>query len=1136
MAEKKIYYSASDITNFEICKCHVINKVREKIKGTKLNKRNPTRTELEYQKQGEVIELSFLSKWLNDQESKPIMGDSLKERIEKTNKAILKGQNYIYQPCLKFNNLVGYPDLLKKISNGSYEVMDIKRSKEPKKSHVTQIQTYNFLLTKTLRYPINFHIINGPTHIHNKFRVKDSYDSFIEVKDDFLSYVSKIEKKSETDLEKLLHEECVYNHSKLPFCETIPNQTDLINVVGLNKKQKKILKPLVKDIEGLSEFKTQKLKGISEIVLQKLIRQSDIQHKKIINGKPDFKLLPIIEHKGFNKLPRPNQNDLFFDIEGDPTVDGGHEYLFGIIGTSLDNFLTFWSEEYNQEQKAFEDVMDFLKQHILEFPDAHIYHYNHYEVTQLKRMALKYDDMEVLDFLLRNKKFVDLYPIVRESLITSEKGISIKDLEIFYMKKRETEVISGSDSVDQFLEWKENKKDTKILQQIEDYNQDDCKSTKLLLDWLHKIKPKDIELKKTEDLGSFSQDSQTEYKKTKQKVLSVNPDGYTREPIKELISNLLEYHKRENKSQWWLFFDRRGKDYQELIDDMDAIGDCHKLEYYRDENGNPILALKYANQFFKIREGHKVVNLDGDNISNFGDLFSVDIKNQKILIKTPKNRSIEDFPAHFNFGADQPIRINQLRASLYRFADNFSKNKASTTRATLHTLRVLNCSAPTSILELLNRMSPTFKNNFTISEEERFDDKLNFTTQALLNLDESFLFIQGPPGSGKTYTTAYAIIELMKKKKTVAVTSNSHKAINQVLSNIDELSLKQNFSFKGLRKSSNSNKDSKYESTNIESSSSKLKFLDGDYQLLAGTKFELSNAEYDGLLDYVFIDEAGQFSIADTIVCAQCAKNLVLIGDPKQLDQPSSITHPGNSGLSILDFFLANHNTVGKGLGIFIDQTRRMNAKINSFISDTFYDQRLISHISTEKRKLIFEYNSFQKSGILTKINMPSEGIVLIETNHEDNSQNSEEEIVIIKKLYQFLLNQKIKDESGTRRLTQEDLLVIAPYNVQVNNLSNQLPEGNRTGTIHRFQGQEAPVSIVSMTSSDDENAPRGINFLFDPRSLNVAISRAQCLSIIIMNKALFKANANNIQQLKMINNFHTLRHYSHIMDGSLFK
>ena len=167
---------------------------------------------------------------------------------------------------------------------------------------------------------------------------------------------------------------------------------------------------------------------------------------------------------------------------------------------------------------------------------------------------------------------------------------------------------------------------------------------------------------------------------------------------------------------------------------------------------------------------------------------------------------------------------------------------------------------------------------------------------------------------------------------------------------------------------------------------------------------------------------------------------------------------------------------------------------------------------------------------------MPSEGIVLIETNHEDNSQNSEEEIVIIKKLYQFLLNQKIKDESGTRRLTQEDLLVIAPYNVQVNNLSNQLPEGNRTGTIHRFQGQEAPVSIVSMTSSDDENAPRGINFLFDPRSLNVAISRAQCLSIIIMNKALFKANANNIQQLKMINNFHTLRHYSHIMDGSLFK
>ena len=1115
MSDLILSYSATDIANFEICKCHIINKIRERLKGTKLKKINPSKTVLEYQRQGEYIEASFLAK-LQDHEVIQIKGGNLKERIKNTSEAILEKKEYIYQACLCSKSLIGYPDLLVKANDGSYEVMDIKRSKEPKKSHVTQIHTYNYLLSNINNFPINFHIINGPTHIHNKFKVNESYDNFIELKDDFLKYVAKIENLSEPNLEKLLFEECIYNQSKLPFCETIPHQLDLINVVGLNKKQKKILKPLVKDIQGLSQFDIQKLKGISKPVLKKLVSQSELQFKKIQDKKINYKFLPFIEHKGFFKLPKQNQNDLFFDIEGDPTVDGGHEYLFGIINNNLDNFISIWSEEYSMEQKAFNNVMDCFKKHILKYPESHIYHYNHYEVTQLKRMALKYDDMEVLDFLLKEKKFIDLYPIVRESLITSEKGLSIKDLEIFYMKKRDTEVISGADSVDQFLEWKETK-DKAILKKIEDYNQDDCKSTKLLLDWLNEIKPKKIGYRKTSELGPFSRDSQEEYKKTKKNISSIKSDGLISETVKELVSNLLEYHKRENKSQYWLFFDRREKDYQELIDDMDAIGDCHKLNYYRDENGYPILELKYASQFFKIREGNKVVSLNGEDTRPVGELIKINFKNNTLQVKTPKNRTVENFPAHYNFGAEEPIRITQLRAALYRFADNFSKNNSSN-----------------SILNLLNKLPPTFKNNFSIEDIDSNEDKLDFTSKALINLKNSYLFIQGPPGSGKTYTTAYSIIELMKKKKTIAITSNSHKAINQVLSNIDKLSLQQSFKFNGLRKYSSSSKDSKYESINIESSSKKLRFLEGNYQLLASTRFELVNEEYDNLFDYVFIDEAGQFSIADTVICGQCAKNLVLVGDPKQLDQPSSIIHPGNSGLSILDFLLGEQDTIKKNYGIFIDQTRRMNKKINSFISNTFYDERLISHVSTEKRKLIFNYNSITNKTLSNSEQFPHEGIVLVETNHEDNTQNSEEEVTIIKKLYQFLLDQKIEEDGKTRKIFNDDILVIAPYNVQVNHLFSQLPDNNRSGTIHRFQGQEAPISIVSMTSSDDENAPRGINFLFDPRSLNVAVSRAQCLSIVIMNKALFKANANNIKQLKMINNFHRLRKYSTIIDAKI--
>ena len=1120
---KKIKYSPSDIANFEICKCHIIYKVLRRVKGAKIPEKEKTKTEIEYQRQGEEIEATFLSKIKlngfdgisrNKIDLKIIKGHSTDEKIKNTEDSILSGNNIIYQACLSNDNLIGYPDfLVKSNQKNEFEVLDVKRSKEPKKSHVTQIQAYNFLL-KESKYnsdPENFHIINSTEHTHNQFKVNESYESFIELKNDFLNFVFEIEKKTVPELMQLLDEVCVYNINKLPKCETIPANDDLINVVGLNKKQKKILKPLVKNIEGLSKFKSRKMKGISEVVLEKLIEQAGMQYTKIKNQKSEFKLLPQIENKGFCRLPKLSKNDLFFDIEGDPTIDGGHEYLFGIIDNSLDNFKSFWAEEYDQEKKAFEAVLDFLKNHIIKYPESHIYHYNHYEVTSLKRLSIKYDDMEILDFLLRNNKFIDLYPITRESLITSEKGLSIKDLEIFYMDKRETEVTSGADSVDQFLEWKakHNRNDDKeILRQIESYNRDDCKSTKLLLDWLHVIKPENVNIQITNELKPLIQESNIEYKKAKKQILSTKSEEMT---IKELVSDMLEFHKREEKSEWWLFFDRGKKDYQELINDMEAIADCKKIKYFKNDKGNPNLELTYPNQFFKIKTEKEVVSLDDQNLSTLGKIIKTDIENNRIIIQTAKTKPIESFPSHFNLGAKGPIPSKKLRASLYRLADSFYQNKA-----------------PKNILDLLNISKPSFKNNYKFDESIKQNEFLKFTTKALINLNNSYLFIQGPPGSGKTYTTAFAIIELLKIGKKIAITSNSHKAINQVLETIDKLyqQKEEKFKFKGIKKSSDT--ESRYESLNIENSTSSLKYLKGDYQLLAATKYELCNKDYDGIFDYVFIDEAGQFSIADAIVCALSGQNLVLIGDPKQLNQPSSISHPGKSGLSALEYILNNQNTVKEGYGIFIDQTRRMNKKINSFISATFYDDRLISHNETLERNLIIDNYS-------SSLRLPNEGIVLVETDHEDNAQNSDEEIDIIKKIFNFLLNQNITIKEKTRKIVIEDILVIAPYNVQVNSLSERLPPENRTGTIHNFQGQEAPISIVSMTASDDDNAPRGINFLFDPRSLNVAISRAQCLSIVIMNKKLFKANASNVAQIKMINNFHKLRTYAHRIEGKLF-
>ncbi|MDA9373046.1 TM0106 family RecB-like putative nuclease [Pelagibacterales bacterium] len=1121
----KYIYSATDVSNFEVCKCHIINKVR-KLNGDKLDETPPSRTMLEYQKQGIQIEEDYLDKINSNKKLKliNISSSDTKQRLVDTKAAFEVGADYIYQAKLVNSELIGFPDFLKKVATPSnfgdysYEVIDIKRSKEPKQENITQLLLYTFLLSEIQgTLPENIIVINGKSHKENIFKVSDFYQAFLETKNDFLEYVLSLEHKTNEELQSTLLNECEYNskNSDKP-CDTKPHELDLINVVDLSKKQRKKLQPLAANLKELAKLKPTKIKGISINVLIKLIRQAAIQYKKILDNESTYEILtPLIENRGFNKLPKQNSHDLFFDMEGNPTVDGGHEYLFGVIDGSTNKFISYWAKTINDEEKAFEEIMDFLYKHVSKYPEAHIYHYNHYEVTNLKRLSFKYNNSgDILDFLLKNKKFIDLFKVVRQAIITSELSRSIKDLEVFYMDKRTTEVTSGANSIDQFLEWIEFQ-DNKILQQIEDYNKDDCISTKLLLEWLHKIRPSDSELKSLDEIKPLDVEKTEEYKKIKKKILTTKN---TLEPIKQLTLDMIEFHKREDKSAWWQFFDRFEKDYDELIDDREAIAACEKVEYSYDEKGFPLLAMKYPNQEFKIVEDKKIVNLDTGK--TIGTILNTDYRKQSITIKAyGKNKSLDEFPEFFNLGAEGPPPVQKLQSAMSLFAEEFIKQNTQK-----------------SISDLLSVNIPRFKENFTLSNASKTGDRFQLIYDAVDNLDNSYLFIQGPPGTGKTYSSAKVILDLLKKGKKIAISSNSHKAINNLLLKIDDFSKDNNFTFKGLKKFSGS-LGNKYESRNITATTTSrpvtrpykkgvklpLYFLSDNYQLLACTKYELADPDYRNEFDYLFIDEAGQASIADVVISALVAKNLVLIGDPQQLSQPSSIIHPGDSGMSVLEYILRDESTVKNDKGIFINETRRLNAPINKFISSLFYDGRLNSHESTNNRKLLFKDTVL---GI-------NEGILLIETNHNDNSQNSEEEIVIVKKLYDYLLNQQISIDGITTSITPNDILVVAPYNVQVNQLSQNLPKNNRTGTVDKFQGQEAAISILSMTASDAEDAPRGMDFLFDHRRLNVAISRAQCLSIVVMNKKLFKSRARNINQIMISNNFQKLKKYATILDES---
>ena len=276
-----------------------------------------------------------------------------------------------------------------------------------------------------------------------------------------------------------------------------------------------------------------------------------------------------------------------------------------------------------------------------------------------------------------------------------------------------------------------------------------------------------------------------------------------------------------------------------------------------------------------------------------------------------------------------------------------------------------------------------------------------------------------------------------------------------------------------------------------------------------------SRPELEQKFDYLFVDEAGQFSLANVIATGCCAKNIVLVGDQMQLSQPTLGTHPGESGKSALEYYLQGHQTIRPEMGVLLNETYRMHPKICRFISDAFYESRLHSHPKTVKQKILFSTN---QSDALIK----EAGTVFLPIAHEGNRQASEEEAEMIERLVNKLVGQSFFDaqHDRTRPLLLDDVLVVAPFNMQVRMLRQRLGGQARVGTVDKFQGQEAPVVIVSMCASSLEEAPRGASFLLDPNRLNVAISRAQALAIVIASPALTVAKCQSIQEMKLANTF----------------
>jgi uncharacterized protein len=379
------------------------------------------------------------------------------------------------------------------------------------------------------------------------------------------------------------------------------------------------------------------------------------------------------------------------------------------------------------------------------------------------------------------------------------------------------------------------------------------------------------------------------------------------------------------------------------------------------------------------------------------------------------------------------------------------------------------------------------------------------------DLDGTTLCIQGPPGTGKTYTGANVIVDLLERGKRVGITSNSHKVVLNLMNAVARRADERGVTLSAVKVGRHEG-DPIIDREDVEhvATASDLGDLPA---LIGGTAWLFSRSDLAGQLDYLFVDEAGQVALANLVGMSPSAKNLVLLGDQMQLSQPTQGSHPGESGSSCLDYVLQDHATIPAELGIFLATTWRMHPDVCRFISGAVYEDRLEAEAHTKERRILPVGDG--------RIGREA-GIQFVPVEHEGNRQASEEEVGVIVELVEELRRCRHTDKDGADAglLKLSDILVVAPYNLQVRMLQAALGPDARVGTIDKFQGQEAPVVIVSMAASSGDSSPRGIDFLFDKNRLNVAISRAQSLAVLVGNPDLARTACSFVKQMRLVNLF----------------
>lgn len=1157
LIDDAIRLSASDASNFVACR-HLTRLDLLKARGALEPARAFDSGFQDLLRRGEAHEAEVLNNFRGQGMTVEEIDQRAPDAPELTRAALHNGAEVIYQAVLVRAgesgepSLLGIPDFLVRADllpfpdgeprseQRHYEVVDAKLAPSAKGRAVLQTAFYSSLLAEIQQVePRWMHLALG-TGALVPFKVQDFAAYERRIRELMVRFVETDPGENPpTDPYPEPVEHCSICRWSPTCAARRRGDDDLSLVAGLTSRQRRALKAAgVTSRRAFAMLESPpRLERMSAESLERAQLQARLQVASEDGGRLRYELLEperdrdgeLIQNRGLLALPQPAAGDLFFDIEGARyySEDGkefGLQYLFGLVDTAdVDDdgrarYTGLWALDRPGEKRAFEELIDFVTERRQRNPGLHVYHYNHYEPTSIDHLTELHETREEavgrlmgrfatredeVDDLFRLGVFVDLYRVVKQGLRAGVESYSIKRLEPLCGYTRAVDLRDATEhliAVEAALEGDGNiDEQGESRSVVQGYNEDDCRATLALREWLEDRRAElarqiggDLPRPRFEEEPHATEDPEvTRIRSTLLASLDEDSNAWSVEDrAKGLLADLLDWHRREAKPAWWRYFRIRSMSDDELLGEPDALAGLTGGEIVGFVKRSVICRFTYPPQEHGFAEGDPAFD---PATGKQWTIRTLDEDQGIVELKIGKD-NVDVLPTALVEGA--PYGTRGLALQLRALGDRVCRDG------------VTGGDAATA---LLLRSRP---NGDDRSEGPLRGDGETATEAACrlaVGLRDSYLPIQGPPGTGKTHTAARQILDLAGSGRRVGITGPSHAVIHNLIDCVLDMARHRGMSLRIGQRADDDNPYLHGSSQGMSYAQLESALRADEIDIAAGTVWMWARGQFAASVDTLFVDEAAQMSLANVLAATGAARNLILLGDPQQLAQPSQAAHPPGSGASPLEHVLGDRSTMPTDAGLLLDRTWRMHPSLCNYTSELFYDGKL-GWVDGLERQAIGD------GGIL-----PRAGLRVVPVAHEGNTNDSPEEAAVVAEFVRQLLAQEWCDDQGRQRaMTTADILVVSPYNAQVREIDAVLAAGGlgaiRVGTVDKFQGRQAPAVIYSMATSSADQAPRGMEFLYDLHRLNVATSRARALALIIASPQLVSVYCRTPRQMQLAN------------------